>query len=317
MKIIVTDCAKHFNQHHPILEHYKDNVVVLCTNPKTKTNYKCVYLPLPYNKSESIQSYIDRCLLEKYNFLYDINTDQTNTINTHDVFILIDDSIESHIPFYLFQNYNNTIIHLCCDNHFFQVPFSLDLFHHNLHIITLTVIEYHQINKELFDHLFYEIMYTLDRSQKYVYLHEKKCFINIFTLEPQQTIARPIKTNSFRCFYNKDLSILHEYIWEGICLPHHFYDSYSRIFTQPIRYDSKEICMHRKKMLKMIADANHISYIPSQCHFDGLCSGTCQKCETDLKYIEKTLQKIPESKRIYPYYNMKEGVDTYDEGCNL
>lgn len=51
----------------------------------------------------------------------------------------------------------------------------------------------------------------------------------------------------------------------------------------------KHICMTLKAIRKQIADANGIKYEPVECHYEGPCSGTCPKCEAELRYIEQQL----------------------------
>jgi len=53
----------------------------------------------------------------------------------------------------------------------------------------------------------------------------------------------------------------------------------------------KEVCKTLKGIRQEIADRNDIKYSTSECHFDGECEGTCPKCESDLKYLEKELRK--------------------------
>ena len=53
----------------------------------------------------------------------------------------------------------------------------------------------------------------------------------------------------------------------------------------------KKICNTLKEIRQQIADKNDIKYAAEECHFDGECEGTCPKCESDLKYLEKELRK--------------------------
>ena len=53
----------------------------------------------------------------------------------------------------------------------------------------------------------------------------------------------------------------------------------------------KEVCKTLKGIRQEIADKNEIAYTTSECHFDGECTGTCPKCEAELKYIENELHK--------------------------
>jgi len=53
----------------------------------------------------------------------------------------------------------------------------------------------------------------------------------------------------------------------------------------------KSKCMMLKKIRKAIADANDIKYVVEECSFKGNCTGTCPKCEAELRYIEEQLHQ--------------------------
>jgi hypothetical protein len=53
----------------------------------------------------------------------------------------------------------------------------------------------------------------------------------------------------------------------------------------------KKVCNTLKEIRQQIADRNEIKYKTTECHFQGECEGTCPKCESDLKYLEKELHK--------------------------
>ncbi len=51
----------------------------------------------------------------------------------------------------------------------------------------------------------------------------------------------------------------------------------------------KLICNTLKEVRRQIAQANHITYEPTECKHKGDCMGTCPKCEQEMRYIEKQL----------------------------
>lgn len=53
----------------------------------------------------------------------------------------------------------------------------------------------------------------------------------------------------------------------------------------------KDKCKILKDIRKKIADENDIPYITDECGFKGNCKGTCPKCESELRYLEKELEK--------------------------
>lgn len=53
----------------------------------------------------------------------------------------------------------------------------------------------------------------------------------------------------------------------------------------------KDICKTLKRIRKEVADANEIIYEPTECHYEGDCEGTCPRCEQEVRYIEKQLER--------------------------
>ena len=53
----------------------------------------------------------------------------------------------------------------------------------------------------------------------------------------------------------------------------------------------KQRCRILKQIRKEIADANGIDYAISECPHKGDCAGTCPKCESEVAYLERELEK--------------------------
>lgn len=53
----------------------------------------------------------------------------------------------------------------------------------------------------------------------------------------------------------------------------------------------RDICDVLKAIRKKIADAYGISYEPSECHYEGECSGTCPKCQSELSMLESVIDE--------------------------
>ena len=51
----------------------------------------------------------------------------------------------------------------------------------------------------------------------------------------------------------------------------------------------KEKCRILKEIRQKIADENDIPYVTHECKFQGECKGTCPRCESELRYLEKQL----------------------------
>lgn len=60
--------------------------------------------------------------------------------------------------------------------------------------------------------------------------------------------------------------------------------------------DGKAKCKILKEIRKQIAEDNDIPYIVQECRYQGKCSGTCPKCEEELRYLEAELAKRKKTK---------------------
>ena len=53
----------------------------------------------------------------------------------------------------------------------------------------------------------------------------------------------------------------------------------------------KQTCKILKEIRKQIAAENDIEFITSECTHKGDCKGTCPKCEAEVRYLERELDK--------------------------
>ena len=53
----------------------------------------------------------------------------------------------------------------------------------------------------------------------------------------------------------------------------------------------KQTCKILKEIRKQIAAENDIELITSECTYKGDCDGTCPKCEAEVRYLERELEK--------------------------
>ncbi len=51
----------------------------------------------------------------------------------------------------------------------------------------------------------------------------------------------------------------------------------------------KRLCEKLKQIRLEVARANDIPYEPAECHYEGDCSGSCPRCEAEVKYLERQL----------------------------
>lgn len=55
--------------------------------------------------------------------------------------------------------------------------------------------------------------------------------------------------------------------------------------------NGKEKCKLLKEIREEIARENNIEFESEECTFEGDCSGTCPKCEEELRYLENEIDK--------------------------
>ncbi len=55
--------------------------------------------------------------------------------------------------------------------------------------------------------------------------------------------------------------------------------------------DGKAKCKILKDIRHEIARKNDIELVVEECRFQGSCKGTCPKCEAEVRYLEKELEK--------------------------
>lgn len=53
----------------------------------------------------------------------------------------------------------------------------------------------------------------------------------------------------------------------------------------------KEKCKALKELRRKIAEENDIAFAVSECTHQGECKGTCPKCESELRYLERELER--------------------------
>ena len=53
----------------------------------------------------------------------------------------------------------------------------------------------------------------------------------------------------------------------------------------------KQTCKILKEIRKQIAEENDIDLVVSECTYQGDCRGTCPKCEAEVRYLERELEK--------------------------
>jgi ferredoxin len=77
----------------------------------------------------------------------------------------------------------------------------------------------------------------------------------------------------------------------------------------------KQTCKILKEIRKQIAAENDIELITSECTHKGDCAGTCPKCEAEVRYLERELEKRQRLGKAAVFAGMTIGMAITAAGC--
>lgn len=77
----------------------------------------------------------------------------------------------------------------------------------------------------------------------------------------------------------------------------------------------KQTCKILKEIRKQIAEENDIELITSECTHKGDCAGTCPKCEAEVRYLERELEKRQRMGKAAVFAGMTIGTLFAATGC--
>ena len=77
----------------------------------------------------------------------------------------------------------------------------------------------------------------------------------------------------------------------------------------------KQRCRILKQIRKEIADANGIDYVISECPHKGDCAGTCPKCESEVAYLERELEKRRQTGKTVAIAGIAAAAVISSAGC--
>ena len=77
----------------------------------------------------------------------------------------------------------------------------------------------------------------------------------------------------------------------------------------------KQTCKILKEIRKQIAAENDIELITSECTHKGDCAGTCPKCEAEVRYLERELEKRQRMGKVAVFAGMSLGTLFASTGC--
>lgn len=77
----------------------------------------------------------------------------------------------------------------------------------------------------------------------------------------------------------------------------------------------KAKCKILKEIRQKIADENDIPYVTRECTYQGECSGTCPKCESELRYLERELEARQKLGKKVAVSALCAGIAMGSAGC--
>lgn len=77
----------------------------------------------------------------------------------------------------------------------------------------------------------------------------------------------------------------------------------------------KKKCKILKEIRRKIAEENDIPYITRECTHRGECSGTCPRCEQELRELERALQKRQRLGKAVAVTAVAAGISLSMAGC--
>ena len=80
--------------------------------------------------------------------------------------------------------------------------------------------------------------------------------------------------------------------------------------------NGKSKCKILKEIRRQIALENDIAYVTSECKFQGNCSGTCPKCEAEVRYLEEELRKRQQLGKQVAVAGIAAALVIASSGCN-
>ena len=77
----------------------------------------------------------------------------------------------------------------------------------------------------------------------------------------------------------------------------------------------KERCRILKEIRREIAESNDIEFVTAECRHKGDCLGTCPKCEEELRYLERELEKRQRLGKAVAIAGLAVSVALTSAGC--
>ena len=79
--------------------------------------------------------------------------------------------------------------------------------------------------------------------------------------------------------------------------------------------NGKSKCKILKDIRRQIARENDIALVISECRYQGDCSGTCPKCEAEVRYLEQELRKRQQAGKAIAVAGIAAALVVSSAGC--
>ena len=79
--------------------------------------------------------------------------------------------------------------------------------------------------------------------------------------------------------------------------------------------NGKSKCKILKDIRRQIAADNDIEFVTSECKYQGECTGTCPKCEAEVRYLEQELDKRQKAGKAVAVAGIAAAIVVSTAGC--
>lgn len=79
--------------------------------------------------------------------------------------------------------------------------------------------------------------------------------------------------------------------------------------------NGKSKCKILKDIRRQIARENDIDLVISECKYQGDCTGTCPKCEAEVRYLEQALRKRQQAGKAIAVAGIAAALVVSSSGC--
>lgn len=293
MRLVITDTGLIWNQYNPILEKYKEIVLIVCIEGKKITDkYECFVSPFKYMGRLGMDQFglEDR----KFQALASVAGELHSMLKyQEDIVFLTDHEPSTLYPYRVVKEVNKSSrLHLVA-----MPPFKFESKVRNAGYRKL-IADLSQLDS----FLYYDGQKKLDGFDKRKYLQD---FFEQITDDFKKMMPRILdgiyRMKKTPCFF--DFNSLEYVALEGDC------DYVREEVERPVaRLDGKKICSLLREQRLKLAAANGIPFDSEECPSIGPCAGTCEKCDREALFLRQEMSKIPEDERVYPQFDPTEEV---------